>query len=89
MQKSEKQLQVEQAIIEKMPQIQADLLKIVDNIFKADLPLSDAQKDTPYALTMDILTLGLAWLSNQYAPRHNKDKRAMNKLKPYIGTFQT
>ena len=86
--KSQKQIEVEKAIIEKMPQIQVDLLKIVNNVFKANPNFSERQLNTPYGLSMDILTLSFEWLADQYDASSPKGKREKNKLKPHIGTWQ-
>lgn len=88
MEKSKKQIEVEKAIIDKMPDIQKDLLKIVNNVFKANPKFSERQLNTPYGLSMDILTLSFEWLADQYDNRSPSDKREKNKLKPHIGTWQ-
>lgn len=85
--KSKKQLEAEAYIIEVMPLIEKDLLKIVDNLFKANPKFSEAQLKSEYGLSKDILCLGLEWLANQYGPLSGARTKEMNKLKPYIGTF--
>jgi hypothetical protein len=86
--KSQKQLEVESAIIEKMAMVQKDMLAIVDNAFNCGVPLSKRQQETPYGFMMDILTLGLAWLSNQNAPKDLSSIRDMNRFKRHIGTWR-
>lgn len=87
--KTEKQIQVEKFIIEDaMPKIEKDLLAIVDNVFKADLTFSKTQLESKYALSGDILCLGLKWLGDYYSLKNRQRIIEMNKLEKYIGIFK-
>lgn len=85
--KTEQQIRVEAFIIEVMPKIQQDLLKITENVFKAEISFSERQMKLNYTLPKDILCLGLQWLAFKYGPPSPSGKREMNKLKKYIGTY--